>query len=83
MTHSPFLLRSQQELSRRLFDEITTKEGVDPLPAVTYEENKHSPCLPGPPWDCQNATKAKRDRYILSFVGGIILMAPMVIMVLV
>ena len=57
--------------------------GIVPEQGVPHKQNHLLPELPGGPWDFPSAAKTKRERYSLAVLGGVILNAPMILMVLV
>ncbi len=77
-----FQLRSQRPMERDLFDYLKSN-GLQPEQEVPYHENHLMPELPGGPWDYPSARRTRNERYVLAVLGGIILVAPMILMVLV
>lgn len=69
-------------MERDLLDELKTK-GVHPVQMLSLEEAHDLPHLPGGPWDSPSAIRTRRERYALAILGGVILIAPMILMVLV
>jgi len=79
----PFLLKSERPMEGELLAYLRSTKGVQPERWVPPEEDRWMPDLPGGPWDFPSMTKMRRERYVLAVVGGLILTAPMVLMVLV
>jgi VIT1/CCC1 family predicted Fe2+/Mn2+ transporter len=79
--HDLFHLRSERGMERDLLNSLKAK-GLRPQPLVSTEEDRLLPSLPAGPWDIHSARKTQRMQYILSAIGGLILVAPMVLMVL-
>jgi hypothetical protein len=57
--------------------------GVSPKEVISEAEDKFLPELPGGPWDHKSANRAQVDRYLMAVLGGVILIGPMILMVLV
>lgn len=69
-------------MERDLFDYLKSN-GLQPDQEVPYHEDSLMPELPGGPWDYPSARRTKKERYALAILGGIILIASMVLMILV
>ena len=80
---NPFHLKSDPDrpLETLLLSSLKAK-GVHPLPIITVKEDESLPSLPGGPWDMPSAIKATRERYAWAIIGGVVLIVPMVMMVL-
>ncbi|KAK3393404.1 hypothetical protein B0H63DRAFT_458145 [Podospora didyma] len=80
--NNPFLLRSERPMERQLLSHLSG-HGILPERGVAPAENDLMPDMPGGPWDYPSSARRRRERYALATVGGVILVAPMVFMVLV
>lgn len=76
-----FLLKSERPMEGELLGYFRSR-GIHPERWVPPEEDQWMPDLPGGPWDFPSMAKMRRERYVLAVVGGVILTAPMVLMVL-
>jgi hypothetical protein len=66
-----------------LFHLNLKSNGLQPDQMVSYPEDHLMPELPGGPWDYPSASRTRKERYALAILGGIILNAPLILMVLV
>ncbi|KXX82087.1 Ribonuclease H [Madurella mycetomatis] len=82
--NNPFHLKAERPMERDLFNHLKSigiqPERVRSIPSV---EDSLMPDLPGGPWDYPSATRTRRQRYALAILGGVILNAPMILMVLI
>lgn len=82
---NPFVLTSE-----KTYDALLLSKNNLILPSPNPEEyslpspiDLSNPELPGAPWDYESSTKAARRRFMAAISGGMALIAPMLIMVLV
>ncbi|KAB5583415.1 hypothetical protein GE09DRAFT_1278640 [Coniochaeta sp. 2T2.1] len=80
---NPFHLKSDPDrpLETLLLSSLKAR-GIHPAPIISIKEDETLPSLPGGPWDMPSAIKATRERYAWAIVGGVVLIVPMVMMVL-
>ncbi|KAJ9158123.1 Ribonuclease H [Coniochaeta hoffmannii] len=78
----PFHLKSERPMERDLFDYLKSN-GLQPDQMVLDHEDRLLPELPGGPWDYPSASRTRKERYVLAILGGVIINAPMILMVLV
>jgi len=69
-------------MERDLFDYLKSN-GLQPDQMVLDHEDRLLPELPGGPWDYPSASRTRKERYVLAILGGVIINAPMILMVLV
>ncbi len=77
-----FHLKSERPMERDLLNYLKSN-GLQPDQMVFHHEDHLMPELPGGPWDYPSASRTRKERYALAVLGGLILNAPMILMVLV
>lgn len=82
--NNPFHLKAERPMERDLFSHLKSM-GIQPerVRSIPPAEDSLMPDLPGGPWDYPSATRTRRQRYALAILGGVILNAPMILMVLI